>query len=103
MRFTALHPPPPMPITLMRAPARISSWISYFNESMSSSIASSAFLPQHPAQQAGRLLLLLRMGLELGRVHRQPRHRGPGRIVDLLRPIRDPDRQPLARLRVEDL
>src|SRR5436853_7888599 len=95
MRATALQPPPPTPITLMRVPRRGSSSNSYFKSSMSESMIPT-LLP--PARNAWRLLenspqprrilaLMLGLFLELGRIHGQPCRGTPLRIVQFQGPV----------------
>src|SRR6185437_8662209 len=90
MRATALQPPPPTPITLMRVPRCASSSISYFRSSMSESISAIRFLLapvpllQNFSVPAGALTLFLHVQLEVGRIHGQARRRGPLRIPHVL-------------------
>src|SRR3954452_252058 len=95
MRATALHPPPPTPITLILVPPRDSSSISYFR--------SFIFLPKVPAYRllsshdlpdpSPRLALLLQLRLDLRRIHRQARRHAPLGIVQIAGPVLDPHRQ----------
>src|SRR5215472_10316431 len=95
MRATALQPPPPTPITLMRVPVRASSSRVYFRSSESESMTPTRCLPassawhlfENSSQPRRILALILGLFLELGRVHGQPSHRAPLRIVQLLRPV----------------
>src|SRR4051812_30824291 len=91
MRATALHPPPPTPITLMRVPVRASSSISYLRsfKSMSPSMMPILLLLQHFSNPGRIFLLQSCLLLELRRIHRQARGGTPGRIVHFERPVQD--------------
>src|ERR1017187_6637383 len=111
-RDTALQPPPPTPITLIRAPLRASSWISYFRLSMSDSAIAICLslrgrayarpLLQDFAQPTASFPLMFGLGFQLRRIHGQPCGYAPLRIVHLLRPILNPHRQAIARLALQD-
>src|SRR5580700_5361520 len=97
MRATALQPPPPTPITLIRVPRRASSSISYFRLLMSlsmnpmlvlltnlptyKSFSNLQNLSQNPA---GSPLFLC---LQFGGIHRQAGDHTPLRTVHRLRPV----------------
>src|ERR1022692_32546 len=106
MRATALHPPPPTPITLMRVPRRASSSISYFRSSMSASMMSSIV-----SSLSNRVISVISqpagvcppfLSLELGGVHGESRGGRPLGIVHALGPVLNSKRQAEARLALQD-
>src|SRR5580658_9542140 len=101
MRPTAFDPPPPIPITLMRAPLRVSSCNSY----LSSSISYLQCLPrltQNPSQHSYRLPFEIHLAAQSRRIHRESGGGGPRGIVQLVRPIQKSLRQPNARGAIEN-
>src|SRR5262249_40926082 len=80
-------------MTLMRVPMRASSSSSYFKPSISESMIPTLRLPagnrlfQNPPQPRRILALMLVLFLELGRIHGQPGHGTPLRIVQFQRPV----------------
>src|SRR4051794_27577309 len=102
MRATALQPPPPTPITLIRVPERASSSISYFKSSRSPSIIPTGASSLQHFSDPGRVLLLeLRLFLQLCGIHREARGGTPRRIVQLVGPIHNPFGDSEARLALQ--
>src|ERR1035441_8329418 len=90
MRATALEPPPPTPITLIRVPVRASSSISYFKSSISISpltMPMVASLLQHLADPVCIFLLQPGVFFQLRGVHRETRGGTPRGVVQFERPI----------------
>src|ERR1035437_9935629 len=106
MRATALQPPPPTPITLIRVPVRASSSISYFKSSISispSMMPMVASLLQHFADPGCTSLLQPGMFLQLRGVHGETRGGTPRGIVQFERPILNAFGETEARLVLEDV
>src|ERR1039457_1592495 len=105
MRATALQPPPPTPITLMRVPVRTSSSISYFRSSISMSPSMMPMvtsLLQHFSDPGCIFLPQPGMFLQLRRIHRQTRGGTPRGIVKFERPILKAFGEAEARLALQD-
>src|ERR1039457_5273699 len=108
MRATALQPPPPTPITLIRVPVRASSSISYFRSSISISMSPSmmpmvASLLQHFADPGCTSLLQPGMFLQLRGVHGETRGGTPRGVVQFERPILNAFGETEACLALEDI
>src|ERR1700723_1625681 len=101
MRPTAFDPPPPIPITLMRAPLRVSSCSSYLRSSISYLLIFSPRrrlgLSQNPSQHAHRLPFQVHLAAQARRIHCQARGGGPRGIVQFFRPIEKTLSEPDAR------
>src|ERR1035438_6903921 len=105
MRATALQPPPPTPITLIRVPVRASSSISYFKSSISTSpwmMPMVTSLLQHSSDPGCIFPSQPGMFLQLRRIHRQSRGGTPRGIVQFERPILNAFGQAEARLALQD-
>src|ERR1035438_6929605 len=108
MRATALQPPPPTPITLIRVPVRASSSISYFKSSISISMSPSmmpmvASLLQHFADPGCTSLLHPGMFLQFRGVHGETRGGTPRGVVQFDRPILNAFGETEAGLALEDI
>src|ERR1035441_3528560 len=106
MRATALQPPPPTPITLMRVPVRVSSSIAYFKSSISMSPSMMPMvtsLLQHFSDPVCIFLDQPRMLLQLRRIHRETRGGAPRGIVQFQRPILNAFGEAESRLALQDL
>src|SRR5258707_7368630 len=106
MRATALQPPPPTPITLIRVPVRASSSIAYFKSSISISPSMSPMVTsslQHLPDPGCMFLFEQRMLLQLCRVHRETRGGTPRGVVQFEWPILNALGEPEARLALQDL
>src|SRR5450432_1899492 len=105
MRATALHPPPPTPITLMRVPLRASSSISYFRSSI---FKSPSMMPmgtsslQHFFDPICIFLLQPGVLLQLRGKHGQARGGTPRGVVQFDWPILNALGEAEARLALED-
>src|SRR5580765_5253463 len=106
MRATALQPPPPTPITVMRVPVRASSSIAYFKSSISISPSMSPMVTsslQHLPDPGCMFFLKQGVLLQLCRVHGEPRGGTPRRVVQFERPILYALGEAEARLALQDL
>src|SRR5664279_893431 len=105
MRATALQPPPPTPITLMRVPERASSSISYFRSSISMSPSMMPMvtsLLQHFPDPGCIFPLQPGMLLQLRGIHGETRSGTPRGVVQFERPILNAFGKAEARLALED-
>src|SRR5260370_38291892 len=105
MRSTALQPPPPTPITLMRVPVRASSSISYFKSSISispSMMPMVTSLLQHFLDPGCIFLSQPGVLLQLCGIHRETRGGAPDRGVHCERPILNAFGTTKARLALQD-
>src|SRR5271154_1551515 len=106
MRATALHPPPPTPITLMRVPVRASSSISYFRSSISispSMIPMVTSLLQHFPDPGCIFLAQPGVLLQLCGIHRETRGGTPHGVVHFEWPVLNAFGQAKTRLALQDL
>src|ERR1035441_961127 len=106
MRATALQPPPPTPITLIRVPGRASSSISYFKSSISMSpsmMPMVASLLQHFADPGCTSLLHSGMFLQLRGVHGKTRGGTPRGVVQFERPVLNTFGETEAGLALQDI
>src|ERR1035438_7699594 len=90
MRATALQPPPPTPITLIRVPVRASSSISYFKSSISMSPSMMPMVVsslQHFADPGCTFLLQPGVLLQLRGVHGETRGGTPRGVVQFDWPV----------------
>src|SRR5258708_22435919 len=105
MRATALHPPPPTPITLMRVPVRASSSISYFKSSISispSMMPMVTSLLQHFLDPGCIFLSQPCVLLQLCGIHRETRGSTPHGVVHFERPVLNAFGETKARLALQD-
>src|SRR5450756_2216856 len=105
MRATALQPPPPTPITLMRVPVPASSSISYFRSSISMSpsiMPMVTSLLQHFSDPGCIFPLQPGVLLQLCGIHRETRGGTPRWVVQFERPILNAFSEAKARLALED-
>src|SRR5664279_2857326 len=106
MRATALQPPPPTPITLIRVPDRASSSISYFRSSISMSPSMMPMvtsLLQHLSDPGCFFLLQPGVLLQLGGIHGEPGDGAPRGVVVFERPILNSLGEAEARLALQNL
>src|SRR5450756_3056408 len=105
MRATALQPPPPTPITLMRVPVPASSSISYFRSSISMSpsiMPMVTSLLQHFSDPGCIFPLQPGVLLQLCGIHRETRGGTPRGVVQFERPILNAFGETEACLALED-
>src|SRR5437899_3364219 len=106
MRDTALQPPPPTPITLMRVPVRASSSSSYFRSSMSMSPSMMPMVTsslQHFFNPGCLFFTQPGVLLQFCGIHRESRGGTPHGIVQFEQPILNAFGETEARLALENL